>query len=32
VADEQRGMKFVPHGSRYERLVDEYRRKVFGGS
>lgn len=31
VADEQRGMIFTPHGSRYEKLVDQFRRRVFGG-
>lgn len=31
VADEQRGMIFTPHGPRYEKLTDQFRRRVFGG-
>lgn len=29
--DEQRGMVFEPHGARYERMVMELRRKMYGG-
>jgi len=31
MADEQRGMIFNPHGERYERLLVNFRRHVFGG-
>ena len=31
MADEQRGMIFNPHGERYERLLVNFRRYVFGG-
>ncbi len=31
IADEQRGMVFIPKGERYERLLVEFRRKAFGG-
>lgn len=31
LADEQRGMTFTPHGARYEQLLDEFRRRAFGG-
>lgn len=31
IADEQRGMLFQPHGSRYEKLLAEFRRHAFGG-
>lgn len=31
VADEQRGMTFQPYGKRYEQLLGEFRRRVFGG-
>jgi tRNA threonylcarbamoyladenosine biosynthesis protein TsaE len=31
MAEEQRGMVFTPHGARYETLVIEFRRRVYGG-
>jgi tRNA threonylcarbamoyladenosine biosynthesis protein TsaE len=31
LADEQRGMTFTPHGTRYEQLLVEFRRRAFGG-
>ena len=31
IADEQRGMVFLPHGTRYERLLADFRRQSFGG-
>ena len=31
IADEQRGMVFLPHGVRYERLLADFRRQSFGG-
>jgi len=31
MAEEQRGMVFTPHGARYETLVNEFRRRVYGG-
>jgi tRNA threonylcarbamoyladenosine biosynthesis protein TsaE len=31
LADEQRGMIFLPHGARYERLLADFRRQSFGG-
>lgn len=31
IADEQRSMTFLPHGQRYDSLVTEFRRHVFGG-
>lgn len=31
IADEQRGMVFTPAGTRYEELLAEFRRQVFGG-
>lgn len=31
VADEQRGMVFTPNGVRYEKIVADFRRRVFGG-
>jgi tRNA threonylcarbamoyladenosine biosynthesis protein TsaE len=31
IADEQRGMVFLPHGARYERLLADFRRQSFGG-
>jgi tRNA threonylcarbamoyladenosine biosynthesis protein TsaE len=31
MADEQRGMVFMPHGKRYEGLIAEFRRRTFGG-
>jgi tRNA threonylcarbamoyladenosine biosynthesis protein TsaE len=31
LAEEQRGMVFTPHGSRYEQLLAEFRRRAFGG-
>ena len=31
IADEQRGMIFLPQGARYERLLTEFRRHSFGG-
>jgi hypothetical protein len=31
MADEQRGMIFNPHGERYERLLVNFRKHVFGG-
>ncbi len=31
VADEQRGMTFQPYGKRYEKLLADFRRRVFGG-
>ncbi len=31
VADEQRGMTFSCHGERYEDLLVEFRKRVFGG-
>lgn len=31
MAEEQRGMVFIPHGAHYETLVTEFRRRVYGG-
>jgi tRNA threonylcarbamoyladenosine biosynthesis protein TsaE len=31
MAEEQRGMIFTAHGVRYQKLLDEFRRQVFGG-
>ena len=31
IADERRGMVFLPHGVRFERLLAEFRRQSFGG-
>jgi tRNA threonylcarbamoyladenosine biosynthesis protein TsaE len=31
IADEQRGMVFIPSGERYEKLLTEFRRKTWGG-
>ena len=31
IADEQRGMVFLPEGSRYEQIVTEFRHQSFGG-
>ena len=31
IADEQRGMIFLPEGSHYEQIVTEFRRQSFGG-
>jgi tRNA threonylcarbamoyladenosine biosynthesis protein TsaE len=31
VADEQRGMAFIPQGERYEEMVEQFRQKAFGG-
>jgi tRNA threonylcarbamoyladenosine biosynthesis protein TsaE len=31
VADEQRGMKFLSTGERYDGLLAEFRKRVFGG-
>jgi tRNA threonylcarbamoyladenosine biosynthesis protein TsaE len=31
LADEQRGMVFHGRGTRYENLLDEFRKRVFGG-
>jgi len=31
IADEQRGMVFLPHGTHYERLLADFRRQSFGG-
>lgn len=31
IADEQRGMVFLPHGERYDTLLAEFRRRVLGG-
>jgi tRNA threonylcarbamoyladenosine biosynthesis protein TsaE len=31
IADEQRGMVFLPEGSRYEQIVAEFRHQSFGG-
>jgi tRNA threonylcarbamoyladenosine biosynthesis protein TsaE len=31
VADEQRGMLFLPQGARYEHILAEFRRHAFGG-
>lgn len=31
MAEEQRGMVFLPRGARYESLVTEFRRRVYGG-
>jgi tRNA A37 threonylcarbamoyladenosine biosynthesis protein TsaE len=31
VADEQRAMTFSSQGERYEALLKEFRRRVFGG-
>ncbi len=31
LADEQRGMIFLPFGTRYERLLADFRRQSFGG-
>ncbi len=31
IAEEQRGMVFLAHGSRYETLVQEFRQRVMGG-
>jgi tRNA threonylcarbamoyladenosine biosynthesis protein TsaE len=32
MADEQRGMVFLAHGARYESMLAEFRRQVFGGA
>ncbi|MCL4559638.1 MAG: tRNA (adenosine(37)-N6)-threonylcarbamoyltransferase complex ATPase subunit type 1 TsaE [Chloroflexi bacterium] len=32
MTDEQRGMAFLANGPRHQKLLDEFRRKVFGGS
>jgi tRNA threonylcarbamoyladenosine biosynthesis protein TsaE len=31
LADEQRGMVFLPHGPRHEAFLTEFRRRTFGG-
>jgi tRNA threonylcarbamoyladenosine biosynthesis protein TsaE len=31
IADEQRGMVFLPEGAHYEKLLAEFRRQSFGG-
>jgi tRNA threonylcarbamoyladenosine biosynthesis protein TsaE len=31
IADEQRGMVFLPEGSHYEKIVTAFRRQSFGG-
>lgn len=31
IADEQRGMVFLPEGARYEKLLADFRRQTFGG-
>jgi len=31
IADEQRGMVFIPQGPRYETLIADFRRRVMGG-
>jgi tRNA threonylcarbamoyladenosine biosynthesis protein TsaE len=31
VADEQRGMLFTIHGKRYQALLAEFRRLIYGG-
>jgi tRNA threonylcarbamoyladenosine biosynthesis protein TsaE len=31
IAEEQRGMVFLPEGSRYEQIVSEFRHQSFGG-
>ncbi|HZU86035.1 MAG TPA: tRNA (adenosine(37)-N6)-threonylcarbamoyltransferase complex ATPase subunit type 1 TsaE [Anaerolineaceae bacterium] len=31
IADEQRGMVFIPEGAHYEKLLAEFRRQAFGG-
>ncbi len=31
IADEQRGMRFTSHGGRYDGLLVEFRKRVFGG-
>ena len=31
IADEQRGMTFLSHGERYDNLLAEFRKRVFGG-
>jgi tRNA threonylcarbamoyladenosine biosynthesis protein TsaE len=31
IADEHRGMVFLPQGARYEKLLAEFRRNSFGG-
>lgn len=31
VAEEQRGMRFSPSGARYEKMVADFRKRVFGG-
>jgi tRNA threonylcarbamoyladenosine biosynthesis protein TsaE len=31
IADEQRGMVFLPQGPRYEALIADFRRRVMGG-
>ena len=31
IAEEQRGMVFLPEGSRYEQIVAEFRHQSFGG-
>jgi tRNA threonylcarbamoyladenosine biosynthesis protein TsaE len=31
IAEEQRGMVFLPYGGRYERLLADFRRHSFGG-
>lgn len=31
IADEQRGMTFLAHGERYDAILAEFRKRVFGG-
>ena len=31
IADEQRGMVFLPHGERYDGLLNDFRHRVMGG-
>lgn len=31
LADEQRGMTFISHGKRYDDVLSEFRKRVFGG-
>jgi len=31
LAEEQRGMTFTSHGKRYEEILSEFRKRVFGG-
>jgi len=31
MADEQRGLVYLAHGSRYEKLINDFRRQAFGG-